>query len=141
MKHSTSAPTPIVAPPSTVRPISVAAAAAMPVAGVVIRRFMLVFGPISSLFDFATFAVMLWVFHADETLFHTGWFVESLATQTLVLFVIRTRRSPFFRSYPSVPLLTAALAAVATGALLPATPLARGLGFSPLPGGFFLAWR
>ncbi|MGW4770902.1 magnesium-translocating P-type ATPase [Nocardia sp. NPDC004278] len=103
-----------------------------------IRRFMLVFGPISSLFDFATFAIMLSVFHADETLFHTGWFVESLATQTLVLFVIRTRRTPFFRSHPSVALLLAALAAVTTGALLPVTPFARDLGFTPLPGAFFL---
>jgi Mg2+-importing ATPase len=104
-----------------------------------IRRFMLVFGPISSLFDFATFATMLWVFHADETLFHTGWFVESLATQTLVLFVIRTRRTPFFHSHPSVPLLTAVLAAVTIGAILPTTPLARDLGFTPLPGDFFVA--
>ncbi|RDI68261.1 Mg2+-importing ATPase [Nocardia pseudobrasiliensis] len=104
-----------------------------------IRRFMLVFGPISSVFDFATFAVMLWLFHADAVLFHTGWFVESLATQTLVLFVIRTRRSPFFRSRPSVALLVATLTAVGVGALLPATPMARDLGFRPLPGGFFLA--
>ncbi|MEU1430165.1 magnesium-translocating P-type ATPase [Nocardia sp. NPDC005746] len=104
-----------------------------------IRRFMLVFGPISSIFDFATFGVMLWVFHAGETLFHTGWFVESLATQTLVLFVIRTRRTPFFRSHPSVVLLTAALASVGIGALLPVTPLASALGFTPLPAGFFAA--
>ncbi|QIS12539.1 magnesium-translocating P-type ATPase [Nocardia arthritidis] len=103
-----------------------------------IRRFMLIFGPISSAFDFATFGVMLWLFHADETLFHTGWFVESLATQTLVLFVIRTRRSPFFRSGPSTPLLLAACTAVAVGALLPVTPLAADLGFRPLPGAFLL---
>ncbi|MFC7424843.1 magnesium-translocating P-type ATPase [Nocardia tengchongensis] len=104
-----------------------------------IRRFMLVFGPISSIFDFATFGIMLWVFHAGETLFHTGWFVESLATQTLVLFVIRTRRTPFFRSRPSAVLLTAALAAVGLGAALPVTPLAAALGFQPLPAGFFAA--
>ncbi|MTE14316.1 magnesium-translocating P-type ATPase [Nocardia aurantiaca] len=103
-----------------------------------IQRFMLVFGPISSVFDFATFGIMLWVFHAGEALFHTGWFVESLATQTLVLFVIRTHRTPFFRSHPSVALLTAALAAVGIGALLPVTPLAGSLGFQPLPGGFFV---
>ncbi|MBB5978456.1 magnesium-translocating P-type ATPase [Kribbella solani] len=103
-----------------------------------IRRFMLVFGPISSLFDFATFFVMLQLFHAGPALFRTGWFVESLATQTLVLFVIRTRRSPFTRSRPSVPLLLAALTVVAVGALLPATPLAGDLGFTALPGGFFL---
>ncbi|MFF5259867.1 magnesium-translocating P-type ATPase [Actinomadura viridis] len=107
-----------------------------------IRRFMLFFGPISSIFDFATFGVMLAVFHAGPTLFHTGWFVESLATQTLVIFVIRTRRVPFTRSRPSVPLLAAALGAVAAGAVLPFTPLARILGFQPLPADFFfvLAW-
>ena len=104
-----------------------------------IRRFMLAFGPISSLFDFATFGVMLWVFDAGETLFHTGWFVESLATQTLVIFVIRTWRSPFTRSRPSAALLTAALGVVTLGAVLPVTPLAGSLGFAPLPTGFFLA--
>jgi Mg2+-importing ATPase len=104
-----------------------------------IRRFMLIFGPISSAFDFATFAVMLWVFHADAPLFRSGWFVESLATQTLVIFVIRTRRSPFLRSHPSVALLAAAFAVVTVGALLPATPLAGPLGFQPLPGAFFAA--
>jgi len=104
-----------------------------------IRRFMLVFGPISSLFDFATFAVMLRLFHAGPALFQSGWFVESLATQTLVLFVIRTRRTPFTRSRPSVPLLLATLTVVAVGALLPATPLAADLGFTALPGKFFVA--
>ena len=63
-----------------------------------IRRFMAFFGPISSIYDFATFAVMLYVFNAGDTLFRSGWFVESLATQTLVIFAIRTRRVPFFRS-------------------------------------------
>jgi P-type Mg2+ transporter len=102
-----------------------------------IRRFMLYFGPISSLFDFATFAVMLWVFHAGEHLFQSGWFVESLATQTLVIFAIRTRRVPFLRSHPSLPLTLTALAAVTVGALLPGSPIAATLGFQPLPGGFF----
>ena len=104
-----------------------------------IRRFMLFFGPISSLFDFATFGVMLWVFHAGPPLFRSGWFVESLATQTLVIFAIRTRRVPFFRSHPSTPLLLAALSVVAVGAALPATPLAHALGFQPLPAPFYLA--
>jgi len=104
-----------------------------------IRRFMLFFGPISSVFDFITFGVMLWGFHAGPALFRTGWFVESLATQTLVIFAIRTRRIPFFRSRPSVPLLLAALAVVTAGAVLPATPFGRILGFRPLPGPFFLA--
>jgi P-type Mg2+ transporter len=104
-----------------------------------IRRFMLFFGPVSSVFDFITFGVMLWGFHAGPALFRSGWFVESLATQTLVIFVIRTRRIPFFRSRPSVPLLLAALAVVTAGAVLPATPFGRMLGFRPLPGPFFLA--
>ena len=102
-----------------------------------IRRFMLFFGPISSLFDFATFAIMLGIFHADAPLFRSGWFVESLATQTLVIFAIRTRRIPFFRSHPSVPLLLAAIGAVLIGAVLPETPFAPALGFTPLPGRFF----
>ena len=104
-----------------------------------IRRFMLYFGPFSSLFDFATFAIMLWVFHSGPAQFRTGWFVESLATQTLVIFAIRTRRIPFFRSHPSLPLTLAALGVVTIGAVLPATPLAHALGFQPLPAGFFAA--
>jgi Mg2+-importing ATPase len=104
-----------------------------------IRRFMLFFGPISSVFDFITFGVMLWGFHAGPALFRSGWFVESLATQTLVIFAIRTRRIPFFRSRPSMPLTLAAFGVVLAGAVLPFTPLARILGFQPLPGLFFLA--
>ncbi len=103
-----------------------------------IRRFMLFFGPISSVFDFITFGVMLWGFHAGPALFRSGWFVESLATQTLVIFAIRTRRIPFFRSRPSMPLTLAALSVAAIGAVLPFTPLAHVLGFQPLPGSFFL---
>ncbi|HET7356426.1 MAG TPA: magnesium-translocating P-type ATPase [Nocardioidaceae bacterium] len=102
-----------------------------------IRRFMVLFGPLSSLFDFLTFAVMLWAFHSGPAQFRSGWFVESLATQTLVIFAIRTRHIPFFRSHASLPLTLAALAVVAVGAVLPATPLARTLGFHPLPAGFF----
>ena len=104
-----------------------------------IRRFMLVFGPLSSVFDFATFGVMLWVFHSGPDQFRTGWFVESLATQTLVIFAIRTRRVPFFRSHPSLPLMLAALGVVAVGALLPSTPFAHVLGFQPLPCDFLIA--
>lgn len=103
-----------------------------------IRRFMVVFGPLSSVFDFATFAVMLGIFHAGAVEFRTGWFVESLATQTLIIFAIRTRRVPFFRSHPSLPLTLAALAVVTVGALLPALPIAGVLGFSPLPGAYFV---
>ncbi len=104
-----------------------------------IRRFMIFFGPLSSVFDFVTFGVMLWVFHSGPAQFRSGWFVESLATQTLVIFAIRTRRIPFFRSHPSLPLTLAALGVVTVGALLPATPLADTLGFQPLPGAFFAA--
>ena len=86
-----------------------------------------------------TFGVMLWVFHSGPAQFRSGWFVESLATQTLVIFAIRTRRVPFFRSHPSLPLALAALAVVAVGAVLPATPLAHTLGFQPLPAAFFAA--
>jgi Mg2+-importing ATPase len=104
-----------------------------------IRRFMIFFGPLSSVFDFVTFAVMLGVFHAGASEFRSGWFVESLATQTLVIFAIRTRKVPFFRSHPSLPLTLAALSVVALGSLLPASPIAHALGFSPLPIGFFAA--
>ncbi|MBL7488029.1 magnesium-translocating P-type ATPase [Frankia sp. AgB1.9] len=103
-----------------------------------IRRFMLYFGPLSSVFDFLTFGLMLWVFHAGAAQFHSGWFVESLATQTLVIFAIRTRRIPFFRSKPSLPLTLAAIGVVVVGAVIPETPLAHALGFAPLPFGYFL---
>lgn len=103
-----------------------------------IRRFMMVFGPISSVYDFLTFAVMIWVFGADEPLFHTGWFVESLTTQTLVIFIIRTRRVPFFRSRPSLPLLATTLACVMVGIIIPFSPIADTLGFRPLPLDFFV---
>ncbi len=102
-----------------------------------VRRFMIRFGPISSVFDFSTFAVMLWVFHATAPLFRSGWFVESLATQTLIVFVIRTRRVPFFRSHPSRPLLVSVVAVVLVGVAIPQSPLNEALGFAPLPPAFF----
>jgi P-type Mg2+ transporter len=98
-----------------------------------IRRFMAFFGPISSLYDFGTFAVMIYVFHAHAPLFRSGWFVESLATQSLVVFLIRTRRVPFFRSRPSRPLLATTLLIVAIGIAIPYSPLAHVLGFRALP--------
>ena len=103
-----------------------------------IRRFMSVFGPVSSIFDFITFWVMLSVLHAGHTEFRTGWFVESIATQTLVIYVIRTRRVPFFKSRPSLPMLLVPTAAALIGAILPYTGLAHLLGFTPLPTTFFL---
>lgn len=102
-----------------------------------IRRFMVFFGPISSIFDFATFGIMLWVFNAHAPLFRSGWFVESLATQSLVIFAIRTRRVPFFRSRASKPLALTTLVCVAVGAYLPYSPVAHFLGFRSLPAVFF----
>jgi Mg2+-importing ATPase len=101
-----------------------------------IRRYMLLLGPLSSLYDFATFAVMLVVFRAGPALFRTGWFVESLATQTLVIFVIRTADRPW-ASWPSRPLALGVSACAALGALLPFTPLGPWFGFVPLPPLFF----
>ncbi len=103
----------------------------------IIQKFMVVIGPISSIYDFLTFGVLVWVFHASEALFQTGWFVESLATQTLVLFVIRTAGNPL-RSRPSRPLAVTTVLVVAIGVLLPFTPLATTLGFVPLPGAYFV---
>ena len=103
-----------------------------------IRHFMSVFGPISSIFDFLTFYVMLSLLHAGHVEFRTGWFVESIATQTLVVYVIRTRRVPFFRSRPSMAMLLVPTGAALVGALLPYTGLAHLLGFSVLPTTFFL---
>src|ERR1039458_5255743 len=93
-----------------------------------IRHFMSVFGPVSSIFDFLTFWVMLSLLHAGHTEFRTGWFVESIATQTLVLYVIRT----------SLPMLLVPTGAALVGAILPYTGLAHLLGFTPLPTTFFL---
>ena len=103
-----------------------------------IRRFMSVFGPISSIFDFITFYVMLSLLHAGHVEFRTGWFVESIATQTLVVYVIRTRRVPFFKSRPSVAMILVPTGAALVGALLPYTGLAHLFGFSVLPTKFFL---
>jgi Mg2+-importing ATPase len=104
-----------------------------------IRRFMLFFGPLSSMFDFVTFALMLWVLHAGPDLFRSGWFVESLATQLLVIFAIRTRRIPFWRSRPSVPLAAASITLVLVAAMLPLSPLAPVLGFAAPPPAFYAA--
>ena len=102
-----------------------------------IRHFMIFIGPVSSIFDFMTFFIMLRVFNAGPMLFHTGWFVESLATQTLVLFIIRTAGNPL-RSRPSLPLTITTLLIVVLGCVLPYTPLAGPLGFTPLPALYFL---
>jgi Mg2+-importing ATPase len=99
-----------------------------------IRQFMTIIGPISSLYDIVTFVVLLWGFHAvtNAPLFRTGWFVESLATQTLVVFVIRTAGNPL-RSRPSWPLLVSVLSVVAIAIVVPYTALGALLQFTPLP--------
>ncbi|MGE5616401.1 MAG: magnesium-translocating P-type ATPase [Bacillota bacterium] len=101
-----------------------------------IRRFMWTLGPVSSLFDFLTFGVLLFVLRANEALFRTGWFVESLATQVLVIFVIRTRGSPF-ASRPAPALIATSCIVVAIACALPFTPLAGSLGFVAPPAAFF----
>jgi Mg2+-importing ATPase len=103
----------------------------------IIRNFMLIIGPISSIYDFLTFYFLLHFFHATEVLFHTGWFIESLATQTLVLFVIRTAKAPW-TSRPSVPLTVTTIVSVLIGVLLPFSRFAADLGFTPLPGAYFV---
>ncbi|MGC1793825.1 MAG: magnesium-translocating P-type ATPase, partial [Pseudolabrys sp.] len=103
-----------------------------------IRNFMLVLGSVSSIFDFLTFGLLLWVFNATETLFQTGWFMESLATQVLVIFVIRTRGSPL-RSRPNPLLAGTSLIVAAVGVLLPYTAIGRWFGFVPLPLTFLAA--
>ncbi len=101
-----------------------------------IRNFMLTIGPISSLFDFLTFYLLLRLFDAQPALFRTGWFVESIATQVLVIFVIRTRRKPWL-SRPNPWLVALSLGVVAAAMALPFSPLAPALGFVPLPLEFF----
>ncbi len=91
----------------------------------IVRKFMFVFGPLSSIFDFATFGLLLWVFHAGEKLFQTGWFVESLATQTLVIFIIRTADP--LRDPPHPALAASTLFACALAVALPYSPLAHWL--------------
>jgi Mg2+-importing ATPase len=100
-----------------------------------ILRFILFIGPISSLFDYITFFIMLTVFHGwnNPALFHTGWFVESIFTQTLIIHVIRTTRIPFLQSCASWPLTLTSIIVITIGAWLPFSPLAEALGFVPLP--------
>jgi Mg2+-importing ATPase len=98
-----------------------------------IKKFMLVIGPISSIFDFITFGVLLYIFQANSAMFHTGWFLESLCTQILVIHVIRTGKIPFLQSRPSTFLLSTTLLAVLTGIAIPLSPFAQHLGFVPMP--------
>jgi len=102
-----------------------------------IRNFMLVIGPISSLFDFLTFYVLWVVIQANEVLFQTGWFVESLCTQVLVIFVIRTQGNPF-KSRPHKVLAFTSLFIVLMAILLPLTPLGAYFGFVAPPWNFYI---
>lgn len=102
-----------------------------------IRNFMLVVGPISSAFDFLTFYLLLQVLKAEERLFQTGWFIESLCTQVLVIFVIRTRGNPF-KSAPNPWLVLTSFSVVAVAAMLPLTPVGASLGFVPPPLYFYV---
>ena len=102
-----------------------------------IKRFILCIGPISSIFDYSTFFVMLWIFKCWDpsraSVFQTGWFVESLMTQTLVIHIIRTNKIPFFQSRASWTLTVTTLAIMAFGAWLPYSPVASSLGLAHLP--------
>ena len=108
-----------------------------------IRRFMFTLGPVSSLFDYATFAVLWFVFAANspsqQSLFQTGWFVESLLTQTLIVYIIRTARIPFLQSNPEPIMAFITLVVMAIGIAIPFSPIGPGLGMVPLPAAYF-AW-
>lgn len=103
-----------------------------------IKKFILVFGPISSLFDFLTFFILLFFFSAQAALFQTAWFIESICTQTLVIFVIRTRVVPFYRSMPSPFLLGSTFLVVIVACILPFTFLGSIFGFVHPPLAFYV---
>jgi Mg2+-importing ATPase len=118
-----------------------------------IQKFMVFIGPISSIFDYATFFLMLYFFNCIlfknagtspemkiyyENLFHTGWFVESLLTQTLIVHIIRTNKIPFFQSKPSLPMMLATLVIMGTAVILPYSPAAGFFGLVPLPATFWI---
>ena len=104
-----------------------------------IRRFMVIMGPVSSIFDFLTFFLLLFVFKASVPVFQTAWFVESLATQTFVVFVLRTRKTPFFKSKPGRYLMISSLSVIAVAFVLPYTPLGAIFKFTPPPPTFYIA--
>ena len=102
-----------------------------------IRKFMVTFGIVSSVFDFLTFGLLLLILHATQVQFRTGWFMESVISASMIVLVIRSRK-PFFRSQPGKYLLIATLSIFAVTLILPFTPLAAIFGFSPLPIHFIL---
>jgi Mg2+-importing ATPase len=103
-----------------------------------VRKFTLFFGPFSSLYDFLTYGIMLFIFGASASLFQSGWFVESFWTEILVIFVIRTRRIPFITSRPGKWLMALTLSCVAFGTILPFTVLGSFLGFTALPAEYWI---
>ncbi len=107
-----------------------------------IGRFMLFIGPISSIFDYATFAVMWFVFAANtigvQSLFQSGWFVEGLMSQTLIVHIIRTGKIPFIQSRATLPLLLMTISVMAIGIYIPFSPIAHVVGLQPLPGVYFV---
>jgi Mg2+-importing ATPase len=107
-----------------------------------IARFMFFIGPLSSIFDYTTFALMWFVFGANtiekQSLFQSGWFVEGLLSQTLIVHMIRTQRIPFIQSIASVPLLLTTATVMAIGVYTPYSFIGKSLGLSPLPGTYFL---
>ena len=107
-----------------------------------VKRFMLVFGPYSSIFDYLTFAVLWYVYHyttlADQSLFSTAWFIESVITQTLVYWVLRTRKIPFFQSYPSKIVFFSSIAGIVVAVYIPNSFFGHFFGFSTLPYSFYL---
>ena len=102
-----------------------------------IKKFIVVFGPISSIFDFVTFFILLVIFQADASFFQTAWFVESICTQTLVIFVIRTRVVPFYQSRPSRMLFASTIFIVLIACVLPFTVIGSLFGFVQLPVAFY----
>ena len=104
-----------------------------------LKKAMWVFGPLSSLFDFATFGALLLVFHFGQASFQAGWFLESVATQTFVVYIIRTRKIPFLQSRPSPYLVMSTLGTVLIGYYVVLGPLARYFQFGPIPSAALLA--
>jgi len=104
-----------------------------------IKKFMLFIGPVSSIFDFITFGILWFIFYAQQPLFNTGWFLESLCTQTLVIHIIRTGKIPFIESKPSQFLMFTSIYIVSIGLVLPFTPLGKYFGFVQPPSMYFLA--
>ncbi|MDE2028802.1 MAG: cation transporting ATPase C-terminal domain-containing protein, partial [Candidatus Omnitrophica bacterium] len=103
-----------------------------------IKKFMFVFGPLSSVFDYLTWMVMVWVFHADQYLFATAWFIESMCTQLLVIHIIRTGKIPFVESWPSPFLIFTSIYIASAAIVIPYTPLGAYFKFVMPPASFFL---